>query len=54
MLSELSSVQIEIDRKNDYLQWYDGELKRVNFEIDQGKKELQYLDGLSLALILYP
>ncbi|MGH9987271.1 MAG: hypothetical protein ACRD8W_25275 [Nitrososphaeraceae archaeon] len=49
MLSELSSVQIEIDRKNDYLQWYDGELKRVNFEIDQGKKELQYQDGLSNA-----
>ena len=46
LLSELSSVQNEVDRKWGCLQWYDGELKRIMFEIEQRKSELQYLDHL--------
>lgn len=47
MISELSSVQNEVDRKRGYLQWYVEELKRVIFEIEERKSELQYLDRLS-------
>ncbi|MGH9976390.1 MAG: hypothetical protein ACRD8Z_11215, partial [Nitrososphaeraceae archaeon] len=44
LLSELSSVQNELDSKRGYLQWYMEELKRIIFEIEQKKRELQYLD----------
>jgi AraC-like DNA-binding protein len=46
MLSELTSMQNEVDRQQGYLQWYIEEQKRVNFEVEQRKRELQYLDQL--------
>lgn len=46
MLSELSSIQDEVDKKQGYLQWYAEEQKRIIFEIEERKRELQYLDRL--------
>lgn len=47
MLSELTSIQSEVETKRSYLQWYVEELKRIMFEIEQKKRELQYLDQLT-------
>lgn len=47
MLSELTSIQNEVERQQGYLQWYVEEQKRVNFEIEQRKRDLQYLDQLT-------
>ncbi|MGH9975714.1 MAG: hypothetical protein ACRD8Z_07750, partial [Nitrososphaeraceae archaeon] len=47
MLSELTSIQNEVDRQQGYLQWYKEEQKRVNFEIEQRKRDLLYLDRLT-------
>jgi hypothetical protein len=46
MLSELSSIQDEVDKKQGYLKWYAEEQKRIIFEIEERKRELQYLDRL--------
>lgn len=46
-LSDLTSMQIEVDRQQCYLQWYIEEQKRVNFEVEQRKRDLQYLDRLT-------
>ena len=46
LLSELSSVQNEVNINRGYLQWYVEELKRFIFAIEEKKRELQYLDQL--------
>lgn len=46
LLSEISSLQNEIERRESYLQICQGELARMNFKVLEKCRELQYLEQL--------
>lgn len=49
LLSDLSDLQSEIERRKGYLQYYMRELNRMNFEVMEKNRELQYLKQLTNA-----
>lgn len=46
LLSEISSLQNEIERRENYLQICQGELAKMNFKVLEKHRELQYLEQL--------